>query len=51
MGDQTWSRPLQQLIVAQADVTPIRPALMAGGAEALNQLGNFFREWERGNGK
>lgn len=51
MGDQTWARPLQELIVAEADVTPIRPALIAGGAEAINQLGNFFREWERGNGK
>ena len=25
MGDQTWSRPLQRLVVGQADITPIRP--------------------------
>ncbi|MBM3995331.1 MAG: NAD(P)/FAD-dependent oxidoreductase [Planctomycetes bacterium] len=47
MGDQTWSRPLQQLIIGKVDITPIRPALIAGGAEALTQLAKFYREWEK----
>src|SRR5207247_8090700 len=35
MGDQTWSRPLQKLIVGKVDITAIRPALLVGGAAAL----------------
>src|SRR5258708_16492116 len=44
MGDQTWSRPLQQLIVGQVDITPIRPALLAGGAASLTQLAQFYHQ-------
>jgi NAD(P)H-nitrite reductase large subunit len=47
MGDQTWARHLQRLIVAGADITAIRPALLAGGPAALEQLANFLRQWER----
>src|SRR5262249_2197313 len=47
MGDQSWSRPLQRLIVAQADITPIRQALTGDGATALAHLGHFYRQWER----
>jgi NAD(P)H-nitrite reductase large subunit len=47
MGDQSWSRPLQRMIGAQADITPIQPVLMSGDPAALPQLANFFHEWER----
>lgn len=47
MGDQTWSRPLQRLVTAQADITPIRPALLTGGTAALSQLAGFYQHWER----
>jgi NAD(P)H-nitrite reductase large subunit len=47
MGDQTWSRPLQRLIVAQADITPIRSALLAEGRVSLQVLGDYFQQWER----
>jgi NAD(P)H-nitrite reductase large subunit len=47
MGDQTWSRPLQRLIVDQADITPIRSALSSGGTPALAHLANFYLQWER----
>jgi NAD(P)H-nitrite reductase large subunit len=47
MGDQTWSRPLQKLIIAKADITPIRAALLAGGEESLKQLAQFFYQWEK----
>jgi NADPH-dependent 2,4-dienoyl-CoA reductase/sulfur reductase-like enzyme len=46
MGDQTWSRPLQRLIVAQADIVPIRPALVRDPAAALTHLANFYHQWE-----
>jgi NAD(P)H-nitrite reductase large subunit len=47
MGDQTWSRPLQRLIIAQADITPIRAALAGGSAAALAHLAAFYEKWER----
>jgi NAD(P)H-nitrite reductase large subunit len=47
MGDQTWSRPLQRLIVAQADITPIRDALLKDGGAALGRLAAFYQQWER----
>lgn len=45
MGDQTWSRPLQRLILAQVDIAPIRPALLSAGAAALTHLANFYQQW------
>jgi NAD(P)H-nitrite reductase large subunit len=46
MGDQTWSRPLQRLIVEQVDITPIRAALTGTGPAALMQLAGFYQQWE-----
>ena len=51
MGEQGWSRPLQQLIVEQADLTPVRDALLAGGATALEQLAAFHQRWEQARKK
>src|SRR5205085_5913349 len=47
MGDQTWSRPLQRLIVTQADITTIRSVLMGDGTTALAHLAGFYQQWER----
>lgn len=47
MGDQTWSRPLQELIVEAADLAPIRDALLAGGAPALERLAAFHQAWRQ----
>jgi len=47
MGDQTWSRPLQKLIVEQVDISPVRAALVGGGGDALDQLANYYHRWER----
>jgi NAD(P)H-nitrite reductase large subunit len=47
MGDQTWSRPLQKLIEAGVDITPIRPALLEGASAGLTHLANFYRQWEK----
>lgn len=49
MGDQTLSRPLQGLIAAQADITPIRADLMAGGHSLPGLITAFADEWERGH--
>jgi NAD(P)H-nitrite reductase large subunit len=51
MGDQTWSRPLQRLIVGEADITPIRSALVGDSAAALRHLANFYQQWERGGAR
>jgi NAD(P)H-nitrite reductase large subunit len=48
MGDQTWSRPLQKLIVGRVDVAPVRDALR--GADALTHLAGFYRRWEQTRG-
>jgi NAD(P)H-nitrite reductase large subunit len=47
MGDQTWARPLQRLIVAGADISPIRAALLRGGPDTLDRLRGFHEQWER----
>lgn len=47
MGDQTWSRPLYQLIAAQVDIRSIRAAMMDDAAEALTHLTNFYQQWEQ----
>jgi NAD(P)H-nitrite reductase large subunit len=46
MGDQRWVRPLQRLVVAEADITPIRPALVGGGSDVLQRLAAFYERWE-----
>jgi NAD(P)H-nitrite reductase large subunit len=47
MGDQQWSRPLQQIIVEHLDVTPVRASLLAGGPAALEHLAGFYEHWRR----
>jgi NAD(P)H-nitrite reductase large subunit len=47
MGEQTWSRPLQRLIVAEADISPVRPALLGDSGTALRHLAGFYEQWER----
>jgi NAD(P)H-nitrite reductase large subunit len=46
MGDQTLSRPLQRLIAAEADISPIRDALLADSHTVLERIANFSAEWE-----
>ena len=49
MGDQTWSRPLQRLITAGVDITPIRPQLLGDAHAAMTHLAKFYQEWEAAN--
>lgn len=47
MGNQSWARPLERLITAKVDITPIRQAIVSGGAESLRKLAEFFHRWEK----
>jgi NAD(P)H-nitrite reductase large subunit len=46
MGDQTWSRPLQRLVTAGADITPIRSQLLGDAPAALAHLAKFYEQWQ-----
>jgi NAD(P)H-nitrite reductase large subunit len=50
MGDQTWSRPLEQLIRQRVDITEIRPVLVADRPDRLDRLAIFYDRWKRTNG-
>jgi NADPH-dependent 2,4-dienoyl-CoA reductase/sulfur reductase-like enzyme len=43
MGDQSWSRPLQELIAARADISAIRDDLPAEGSANLELLAEFYK--------
>jgi len=45
MGDQTLSRPLQELIVAQADITALRTHLLMPGASLGDLVMDFWKAW------
>jgi NADPH-dependent 2,4-dienoyl-CoA reductase/sulfur reductase-like enzyme len=45
MGDQTLSRPLQQLILRRVDITPIRTKLLSSGARLGEVIAAFWIEW------
>jgi hypothetical protein len=47
MGDQTLSRPLQNLIAAQVDITPIREAIKADPTAIISLIPNLHPQWER----
>ncbi|NNJ09774.1 FAD-dependent oxidoreductase [Chloroflexales bacterium ZM16-3] len=47
MGDQTLSRPLHRLIAAEADISPIRDALLADQHAMPQLIAAFADEWER----
>ncbi len=46
MGDQRLSRPLAQLVAARADVSALRPALVARPDALVPLLLEFHRVWE-----
>ena len=45
MGDQTLSQPLQQIIARQADITPIRDALLQPQADIPEIILDFWSRW------
>lgn len=47
MGDQTLSRPIQELVAQQADIRPIRDRLTAPGANIADLIADFWTQWRR----
>lgn len=45
MGDQTLSKPLQELITQQADITHLRPHLLQTHAPIADVIINFWKCW------
>jgi NAD(P)H-nitrite reductase large subunit len=45
MGEQTLSRPLQHLIENEVDITPIRPALLEPGADLVQIIRDYDRQY------
>jgi NAD(P)H-nitrite reductase large subunit len=45
MGDQTLSRPLQQLVISQADISSIRDSLLAPNAPVADLIATFWTNW------
>jgi NAD(P)H-nitrite reductase large subunit len=45
LGDQTVSRPLQHLVTAQADISPLRARLLAPGAPLADLITDFWTHW------
>jgi hypothetical protein len=45
MGDQTLSRPLQNLIANQVDIVPIRQAIQDDPGAILSLILNLHRQW------
>lgn len=49
LGDQTLSEPLRQLINQHADITSIRPLLLASNAPISEILVGFWTDWSSAN--
>ncbi len=47
MGDQSLSRPLEDLVVNEVDITPVRPALVSPGADLGSTILNFWNSWRQ----
>jgi NAD(P)H-nitrite reductase large subunit len=47
MGDQTLSRPIQELVAQRADITPIRDRLTAPGVALADVIADFWAEWRK----
>jgi hypothetical protein len=45
MGDQTLSRPLQQLVNDRVDISPIRERLLQPKAPVSDLIAGFWTEW------
>ena len=47
MGDQTLSQPLQQLVSAQVDISPIRQRLLEKNASLGEIVAQFWERWRK----
>jgi NAD(P)H-nitrite reductase large subunit len=49
MGDQTLSRPLEELVAGEVDITPIRESITQPGADMSNIIMRYWHEWRKVN--
>ena len=49
MGDQSLSRPLEELVAEEADISPIRPQLITPGTDLGETILNFWQTWRQAN--
>ena len=49
MGDQSLSRPLEELVARQVDIAAIRPQLLAPAADPRAIIGPFWEAWRQRN--
>ena len=47
MGDQTISRPLEELVAEQVDISPIRAELVRPGADLSQTINAYWKSWRR----
>jgi hypothetical protein len=47
MGDQSLSRPLEELIAQQVDISEMRALLLAPRADARAVIGRFWESWRQ----
>jgi hypothetical protein len=48
MGNQTYSQPLQELVTARTDISPIRDKLLRPGAPLGGLVVDYWYKWKRG---
>jgi NADPH-dependent 2,4-dienoyl-CoA reductase/sulfur reductase-like enzyme len=46
MGDQTLSKPLQQLIIQEADITSVREQLLKPDRPLPDIISDFYNQWQ-----
>ena len=49
MGDQSISRPLEELVADQVDISPIRAELIRPGADLSQTINAYWKSWRRAN--
>ncbi len=47
MGDQTLSHPLEELVAAEADISPIRESIIRPDADMGNIIMRYWHEWRQ----
>lgn len=47
MGDQSLSQALEELVAEEADISPIRPALISPGADLSGTILKFWQSWRQ----
>jgi hypothetical protein len=49
MGNQAYSQPLQEMVTARTDISPIREKLLRPGAPLGGLVVDFWNKWKKGD--